>query len=161
MKSYFSIWETFLHLFQELQVLEFTLLLINRSLTIINFLISFIWSLLFGFAVYYSNSIIIWQNLYFYIICYYLKIKIKGINNEIRAKLDQNISLKDIAFILSKLDSISVEINTYNDQFWSHYIALLNALFITQLSTFLYTIIYGENDPIIKFMFAYAFVAEM
>ena len=65
----------------------------------------------------------LYQLIYFYIICVYLKLKLQSIN----ANLLEKKSKTSIAYIVSQLkamNSLYKEINEYNSQFWSLYFLL-------------------------------------
>ncbi len=63
---------------------------------------------------------------YFYIICLYLKSKLKNANNSIRKGFEKKFKMTNhrMKNILKTLNSIIFEINTYNG-FWSKYLMIV------------------------------------
>ena len=60
--------------------------------------------------------------LYFYIICHYLKIRIKTINENLSKK--KTLNIRYIESQLKALNSLYLEINEYNSQFWSKFLIM-------------------------------------
>ena len=81
-------------------------------------------SLIQSFSVSNASNFLIYQLVYFYLICYYLTIKIRKLNqmtkNLIRAKIDLNCGL--FYKIMTSLNKVYNEINGYNRNYWSIYL---------------------------------------
>jgi hypothetical protein len=97
--------------------------------------IEFFWTLLYTVFCYHSFNINFSQMTYFYIICLYLKLKLRNANNSITKSFEKNYKMKNI---LKSLDSIISKINTYNDDFWSKYlmIVLITVILVVDLAFF-------------------------
>ncbi len=92
---------------------------INSSFSL--FFIEIFWVLLFTAFQNYCISFNLSQMTYFYIICLYLKFKLRNGNNNVR-KIFWNkryITYNKMKNILKPLNSIASEINTYSNNLWS------------------------------------------
>jgi len=99
--------------------------------------------LLYSWMCYYVFSIILWQITYFYVICHYIKIRIKEFHHKFSSKISRiRIIYSCIDGNLCSLNSIFVEINEYNDDFWSKYLLsnwlLLGSIIIINLCGILF-----------------------
>jgi hypothetical protein len=106
-------------------------------------------SLLFGCACYYLYSIVITQLVYYHLICYYLKLKIKRINDGLK----NNLKLKNgfnSAKIIRSLNKIYEEINDYNNNYWSKFLICIWISIVSIISTFVYLSIFREMEIINK-----------
>jgi hypothetical protein len=81
--------------------------------------IEFLWTLIYAIAGYHSFNINLSQMTYFYIICLYLKLKIRNANNSITKSFDRKFKMTNYKMknILKYLDSIISEINIHNNDF--------------------------------------------
>jgi hypothetical protein len=88
-------------------------------------------SILFTLCVHYSSSLLFWPVVYFYLICRYIKIKIKEQNDLIaKAIVERNvINRTKILRSIRNLDGIYTELNEYNREFWSLYLLLIWLMF--------------------------------
>jgi hypothetical protein len=95
-------------------------LIINSSYHLI--LIEIFWVILFTVWAYFCLNINFSQMTYFYIICLYLKLKLRNANNSIRKSFDKKYKMTNhrMKNILNSLNSIISEINTYNNDFCSN-----------------------------------------
>jgi hypothetical protein len=86
--------------------------------------VEFFWSLLLTVFGYHSININFSQMTYFYIICLYLKLKLRNANNIINKSFDRKYKMTNYKMknILKSLDSIISEINTNNNDLWSKYL---------------------------------------
>jgi hypothetical protein len=104
------------------------------------FLIFIFWALLFATYSYLSININFSQMTYFYIICLYLKLKLRNVNNSIRKSFEKKYKMTNnrMKNILNSLDSIISEINTYNNDLWAKYlmIVLVSVILVLDLSLF-------------------------
>ncbi len=130
-------------------------LFINSSLQLI--LIEIFWSLLFTAFVYFSVSIELSQMTYFYIICFYLKLKLRNVKNSIRKISDKKYKMTNhrIKNILILMDSIICEINTYNNEFWSKYLMIVLTLVIIAFDLVLFLSIFGKFSLFFKLLLFY------
>jgi hypothetical protein len=113
-------------------------------------------SILFGFSAYSVHSIIFWQIIYYYLICQYLKCKLKTINNSLRKLSDRRvITYKKVLHILKNLDSIYEEIDDYNSNYWSKFLFIIWVTFATLINTMFYFIFFIEMNLILKIIFIY------
>ena len=81
-------------------------------------------TLFISFAVCNTYNILIYQCVYFYLICYYLKIKLKTINESIRKLIKNKCSLNNnlLYNIMRSTNSIYSEIDDCNNNYWSLYL---------------------------------------
>jgi len=103
--------------------------------------------------------ILFWQFIYFHIICFYLTLNIRQVNNKIidllRLKNSKKDNRKPIRQIIHDFTDILTEINEYNDEFWSKFILLVTAVFVAIICAYLYQIIFGVMDIILRLVFIY------
>ncbi len=102
---------------------SFVPLLINSSVSQI-FIYSLPHSILFSLSIHYIYYINVWQVIYFYIICRYIKIKLNELKqiiillNESRLKTNSSY----IMTIITSFTAVFKEINEYNTSYWSKYL---------------------------------------
>jgi hypothetical protein len=130
-------------------------LIINSSFEL--YLIEIFWALLFTAYNYFSPIIILSQMTYFYIICLYLKLKLRNANNSIRKCFEKkyNITNYRMKNILISLNSIILEINTYNTDFWSKYLMIVLMLIIIVFDILLFQTIFGKMSFYFKMILSY------
>jgi hypothetical protein len=130
-------------------------LIVNSSYHL--FLIEVFWVLLFVFFVYFCFNINLSQMTYFYIICLYLKLKLRNVNNSIRKCFEKKFKMTNrrMKNILKTLDSIISEINTYNNDFWSKYLmfVLITVILVVDLAFFVS--IFGKLNIFLKVLLIY------
>jgi hypothetical protein len=131
-------------------------LIINSSISLI--LIEIFWVLLFTVDIYFSVNITFSQMTYFYIICLYLKLKLRNANNSIRKSFEKKYKMSNhrMKNILKLLNSIISEINTYNNDFWSKYLMIVLIIFTIALDLVLFQSIFGKMNFFIKMILFYA-----
>jgi len=112
-------------------------------------------SLLWSNCCYHIYNIIISQLIYFYIICFYLKLKIISTNKRIMRRLKNKRQIKrlKIVEVLKSFDSIYVEINEYNSNYWSKFLFVVWILLVIIISSALYLTIHMEVNLILRFIF--------
>jgi hypothetical protein len=90
-------------------------------------LVQVFWITLYTAFGYFSIKINFFQTTYFYIICLYLKLKLRNANNSIRKSFEKMYKMTNhgIKNILISLDSIISQINTYNNDLWSKYLMIV------------------------------------
>jgi hypothetical protein len=131
-------------------------LIINSSPSL--YLIEFLWTLLFTVFGYHSFNINLSQMTYFYIICLYLKLKLRNVNNSIEKSFDRKYKMTNykIKNILKSLDSIISEINTHNNDFWSKYLMIVLMLVIINFDILLFQSLFGKMSLFFKIILFYA-----
>src|SRR6202000_501065 len=96
-------------------------------------------SVLFSFLAFNTFNILLWKMNYFYLLCYYLKIKIISINNKI-INSKRRINSKNINSIMKELNRLYVEINEYNTTYWSKFLLSVWLLFGSVIVILIYII---------------------
>jgi hypothetical protein len=131
------------------------LMIISPSFTI--YFIEIFWSLLFIVYGYFCAIINLSQTTYFYIICLYLKLKLRNVNNSIRKGFEKKYKMTNhkMKNILISLDSIISEINTYNNDLWSKYLMIVLISVILALDFALLEAIFGKMILFFKILLFY------
>ena len=117
-------------------------------------------SLLFSLCCYYMYSINVWQVIYFYIICSYIKIKIKELNENILIMIkkkrfsNRNIMMK----MIRSLNSLYSEINEYNTKFWSKYLLSIWLIMGSLINIILYLLLFSEINILFKIIFIFGLI---
>jgi hypothetical protein len=135
--------------------ISFTPLIINSSFHFI--LISIFWALLFTSYAYLSININFSQMTFFYIICMYLKLKLRNANNSIRKSFDKKYKMNNNRMnnILNSLSSIISEINTYNNDLWAKYLMIVLVSVILVLDLSLFESLFGKMSLFFKILMLY------
>ena len=134
-------------------LISFICLMKGRTL-LQNIFITISWSLRFSYVTYTTTCIVFWQMIYFCIICYYLKLKLIAINNQIKQKV-KNIEIpRSFSKGLIKLHKIYAEIYDYN-KFWSKIIAVYYSESILFICAVINGVIFGEMPFILRFISIY------
>jgi hypothetical protein len=130
-------------------------LIINSSFEL--YLIEIFWVILFTVCSYFCFNITFSQMTYFYIICLYLKLKLRNANNSITKTFEKKYKMKNhrMKNILKSLNSIISEINTYNNDFWSKYLMVNLVMFIIALDLVLFQSIFGKINFFMKMILFY------
>jgi hypothetical protein len=120
------------------------LLIINSSFPL--HLLEIFWSLLFTAFGYFTVNINFSQMTYFYIICLYIKLKLRNANNSIRKYFEKKYKLTNhrMKNIMISLNSIISEINTYNNDLWSKFLMIVLISVILVLDMVLFETIFGK-----------------
>jgi hypothetical protein len=131
-------------------------LIINSPLSLV--LIEILWILLFTFCGYYCAHINLSQMTYFYIICLYLKLKLRNANNSIRKCFEKKYKMANrrIKNILISLNAIISEINIYNNDLWSKYLMIVLIIMIITLDLVFFEAIFGKMNLFLKIILFYA-----
>ncbi len=131
-------------------------LILNSSLPLI--LIEVFWTLLFTAFVYFSVNINFSQMTYFYIICFYLELKLRNANNSIKESFNKKHRMTNnkMKNILKSLNSIAREINTYNNDLWSKYLMIVLIFVLIVLDFVFFESIFGKMNLFFKIIFLYA-----
>jgi len=120
--------------------------------TIELFPVETLWVLFFTLFTYFSNNFNIYQMIYFYIICYYLKIKLRNANNYVRKIFGRKMKVNrlNIKNILHTINAIHREINEYNTDYWSIYLMIVIMLIIIGMDIVLFHAIFGKIGLLFK-----------
>jgi len=114
-------------------------------------------------SVYYMYNINTWQVIYFYLICRYIKIKIRELNEEINFKKEKGLKFSNVFLtrIIRSLNQIYSEINEYDTTFWSKYIFTVWFIYGSVISIALYFILFVEMDIICNIALIYAVIISI
>jgi hypothetical protein len=120
--------------------------------------IELLWVLLYGVYAYHSFNINLSQMTYFYILCLYLKLKLRNANNIITKSFEKKYKMTNYKMknILKSLDSIISEINILNNDFWSKYLMIVLILVIIVFDIVLFQSIFGKMSFFFKIVLFYA-----
>jgi hypothetical protein len=120
-------------------------------------LVEVFWVLFYAFMSYFSININFSQMTYFYIICLYLKFKLRNANNSIRNSFERKCRITNhrMKNILKSLNSIISEINTYNNDLWSKYLMIVLMLIIIVFDILLFQSVFGKTSFLFKIIFFY------
>ncbi len=120
--------------------------------------IQFLSALLFTVFSYHSFNINLSQMTYFYIICLYLKLKLRNANNSIIKSFEKKYKMTNYKMksILKSLDSIIFEINIHNNDFWSKYLMIVLMLLIIVIDIILFESLFGKMNLFFKIILFYA-----
>ncbi len=114
------------------------------------------WSLFFGISAHYSTSIHALQVTHFHIICLYLNIKLSKINAKIKASIYRKSRNGFIESPMNSLKSLISEFLSFNEIFWSKFVAIFFLIYICLICVMLYIAIYGQMGFIIRLIGLYA-----
>ena len=109
---------------------------------------------------YYAYNLMAYQVTYFYLICYYLKSKIKSIND----KLPKSIQLKSFATILPfihRFNRICVEMNEYNNYFWYKFLLIFWSTIGCFIAIFMYFVLFSPLSLILRMAITYAMIIPL
>ena len=109
----------------------------------------------FGLTYYYVFNVTMNQIFYYIIICYYLKLKQREVNNNLRKIIENKERIK---IFDSKFSQIYEKINEYDSNYWSKFVAITWICFSCLVSTVIFLFIFEESSIIIKYMLGYAAV---
>jgi len=112
---------------------------------------SILWALVANITI----GIIFWQVMYFYIICYYVRSKIKVINSKLETKVKNKFQIKNFHLIqtIKSLSSVYSEIIDYNNNYWSKFLFWIWILLTTLIDTFLYLLFFGDLQLFQRMLF--------
>jgi hypothetical protein len=119
--------------------------------------IELLWALFFGVYAYHSININLSQMTYFYILCLYLKLKLRNANNSITKSFEKKYKMTNYKMknILKSLDSIISEINIHNNDFWSKYLMIVLMLDIIAFDMLLFQSVFGKMNFFFKTILFY------
>jgi hypothetical protein len=124
------------------------------------FLFAFPWSVFHTLCTYYIININLCHFVYFYIVCYYLKLKLANINNNLKHLTEKGklkLNHTKIKLLLNKLNLIYSEINRYNN-YWSWFLFLLTFHFIFEIILNLFLILFNVIHSYSKLSFMYSLI---
>jgi len=171
--------------------------ILNGTIFLASFLVSFLtivvncsvvetiiygipWSLAFAFSTHCAISFTIWQLVYFYLINYYIKVRINHQNQVLRSQFNQNNKVLDlnstrrkilrskmkqklvssqtnISQVLKSLNNIYKDISEYNNIYWSKFLFWFWTSYTFILGSLLYEILFRSVNILIRLAFIYAF----
>jgi len=94
-------------------------------------------------------SLTLWQFLYFYMTCRYLKNKIQVLNRQLKAM--KKYKSRNLFPILKSFVLIEAEISQYNNNIWSKFLLLIWILFIPLFNLLIYFSAFAEMNFVIRF----------
>ena len=103
-------------------------------------------------------NVMLWQTIYFFIIAYYLDLKLKSANNKLKNNIDKSNQLKvwpNSTFIkknLRQLNDIYLEITEYNDNYWSKYLGVFWFTHSSIIAAHIYIGVFSEMSMLLKNM---------
>ena len=102
-------------------------------------------------------NIFCYQFLYFYIICQFLRTKLKRINESV-IRMKSGKQFIRIGSLLSSLNSLYIEINEYNTSYWSKFLLNVWLTFCTSIVCLLHTTVFVDLPQIFFVIFLYSLV---
>jgi len=111
-------------------------------------------------AVHYLSNVLHWQILYFCLICYYMKYKIFIVNKnlEINSKSQKIFKIRPSIDLIKSLNSFYMEINEYNNNYWSKFLFLIWITFFLIIDSLIYSTLFGEMNLLNKMLFINAVI---
>ena len=105
-------------------------------------IIAFLHSSIASLGAQYVINILCTQISYFYLICYYLKLKQREVNNYLRKVIEnkERIKIFNSNQMIAKLNKIYEEIKECDSVFWSKFLALVWALFTGDTAFMIYVV---------------------
>jgi hypothetical protein len=113
--------------------------------------------LIYALFVYFSANFVVYQVVYFYLICYYLKIKLIHENNRIKNKIvsRSRINNSEIKSILNSLNAIHSEIDEFNSNHWNKFLFWILILDIFTIDFTIYSVVFGGRSLYMKLVGLY------
>jgi hypothetical protein len=117
-------------------------------------------SLLLALSLHYTYSTNVWQMVYFYLICCYIKIKFNETNELISNALLKRkfIKIKKVLRLIRSLDAKYSELNQFNHEFWSKFLSLIWLIFGILTVFDLCVLIFAELNIIMRPILFYSFI---
>jgi hypothetical protein len=112
-------------------------------------------SLLLAFCAHNACNINIFQVVYFYLICRYIKIKFKESNDFVRQK---KINNKNFLRFIRDLDAKYSELNEFDCNFWSKYLFSIWLIFVALVNFTLYVFLFTDLNIIYMLIAGYGSV---
>ena len=115
--------------------------------------ISIVNTFLVALTSHYMYAIIVWQFVYYYIIIYYLRLKIMALNEYLKQCINnRNIFRKysNIISIIKSFNQIYLEINEYNSNYWTIFLSIIWINISVILVSINFVLIISNNAFIFK-----------
>ncbi len=109
-------------------------------------------SVLFAFCAHNACNINIFQVVYFYLICYYIKIKFEESNDFVRQK---KINNENFLRFVCDLDAKYSELNEYDSNFWSKYLLSIWLIFGALVNFAFYVFLFADLNIMYKLIAGY------
>ena len=116
------------------------------------------WTVVFTIWIHYTGAFFLYQVGYFLSICYYFKLKIKHLNEELvrlTRPSKKIIRSAEIKRIVRQFDAVHREVFDYNDNYWSLYLFVLIIHVILIINLLMFGIAFGNINFYIKILFVY------
>ena len=106
------------------------------------------------------TSINVWQVIYFYIICRYINIKIKELNQTIKDIVENKLltNRMNVKKTIFSLNQIYLEINDYNNSLWSKFLFTIWLFFGSCIIIVLYSMFFTQMSIINKMIYTYIMI---
>ena len=108
-------------------------------------------SLIVGICGRYNFAISLWQLIYYYILCYYLKLKLISLNK----RLTKPLKYREVLAIIQSFNRLYIEIIDYNKTYISKYLLTIWVLFGSCIMFGISALIFSEFTIIIKLTMFY------
>lgn len=131
----------------------------TRSDNIFKFLNSIPLCCLYWVCPRFGGAGILWHLSYLHLMCYYLKLKLRQENQNLKQMINnkKKISSTRIQQSLANLFAIHAEIKQFNDEFWAHYCLSNCTVYLTIICALLYQLMFGQQFAL-KLLMLYIFV---
>ena len=124
------------------------------SLGFLSSIITGIYPIIFNSVIgYYIFNLLSVQIFLFYILCKYILIKLKQLNQML--KKEKRINSMRIRNILHSCDALYREINEYNSTYWSKFLLIIWSLLGVTIIFLLYLVLFGSIPILIKISITY------
>jgi len=130
---------SFVSLYLNLSLIEFIVFGIPNTI---------LWTL----YAYYSYNFLFWQINYLFLICYYLKCKLRRINQQLSNRIKNKVKSNDrfIIGLVCSLTLIYSEINDYDRSYWCIFLLIVFATFTSIINATLYLILFTEMNLMLR-----------
>jgi len=108
---------------------------------------------IFMVIAYHMYNIYFFQSFYFYILCYYVRIKTKAIKSKLMNIFKQNNYT--VQNTIASYNRIYAELIDYNDSFWSKFLLYLWLIMGSIISNFIYIVLFVPMDIYYKLIWVY------
>ena len=121
------------------------ILLLVAETTSDRLLVAIPWIIFHTIAAYIFCVLLSYQLLYFHLICYYLRLKLRQTNSNVMSLGKcQPIDHSIVKSLLQSFESIYSEISEFNGNFWSDFLCVFSGLLIIAQTTSLYSLLFGD-----------------
>jgi len=111
------------------------------------------WSFMFVFFAYYASSSLCFHAGFFQLICYYLTLKFKRLNQKLGHEIKSMRSLKRKLIELNELLKL---VNDYDNGFWSTVVTIIGGGYSVSITLAIYQILFNKSG--ILFALAYTVI---